>query len=92
MAVNDASHKLIAFDQLQKMIESSCTCRYCQSPVSLKQETFGVATNLYLMCIPSDKQRAVHEYALTADQMMMPAAATAPRVAPVEPIDEPRVD
>ena len=26
-AVDDASHKLIAFDQLKKMIESSCACR-----------------------------------------------------------------
>ena len=79
-AVDEASNKLIIFDQLKKMIESSCACKYCQSPVSLKQETYGVATNLYLTCIPSDKRRSVHQYSFVSDRMTTPAAAAAPPV------------
>jgi len=63
----DASTKLIQFDRLKHMIESKCACKVCGSPVRLRQETFGLATNLYLCCVPPDKRYAIHRGDAKAD-------------------------
>ena len=68
-AVDDASMKLLPYPKLKQMVEESCVCRYCKSPVLLKQETFGIATNLYLVCQPTDKCFTVHQYALPAERL-----------------------
>jgi hypothetical protein len=69
---NDAGMKLLPFNQLKSLIEGSCCCKICQRPVLLKQETLGVATNLFLECVPENKRKKPHFYSLTAEKLPTP--------------------
>jgi len=61
--------KLIPFDALKTMFTRACACKFCGSPVTLRQETFGLATNLYLTCIPRDNCFAKHQYKVSGDEI-----------------------
>jgi len=61
--------KLIPFDELKRMFRKACVCKTCGSPVKLTQETYGLATNLYLTCIPRDKRWAQHHFRIDADKI-----------------------
>jgi len=52
----DNSLKLIPYDQLKAMIQGNCVCKECHSPLIMTQETFGIATNINLFCVPCDKR------------------------------------
>jgi hypothetical protein len=73
----DAGLKLINFLELKGMVQIACRCRHCDSPVTLEQETFGLATNLYLTCIPADKRFGAHTYNLRGDEVIPSASAAA---------------
>jgi len=74
----ETTTKLITFDGLKKMIEQRCGCKFCGSPVILQQETYGLATNLYLTCVPSDRRNKVHKYDFKSDTIGgVPAPSTA---------------
>jgi len=49
-ARDHAGMKLIPFDQQKSLVETNCICKKCHSPLNLTQDTFGLATNLYLEC------------------------------------------
>jgi hypothetical protein len=84
---NDVGLKLIPFDKLKRMIEVGCACKYCGSPVTLQQETYGIATNLFLNCIPCDKRRKVHAYEIISEKIPVP-----PPVLPTLPADADAAD
>lgn len=61
----DSGAKLIPFPDLKLLIESNSVCKECAikgvvSPLKLSEETFGVATNLKLVCHPCDRRQAQH--------------------------------
>jgi len=68
----DMETKLIRYDELKRMFGSFCVCKTCGSPVKLSQETFSLATNLYLTCKPKDKRWAVHNHKIMADRIGLP--------------------
>lgn len=49
-AISDVGSKLIPFGQLKAFVESNCCCRHCHAKIEVTQETFGLATNLCLLC------------------------------------------
>jgi len=59
-SVDDNAVKLIPFPDLKQLIEENCVCKECHSPLELSQETFGLATNVCVRCLPGDKQFADH--------------------------------
>jgi len=69
---DDCSMKLIPYDELRRMIRKSCICRTCGSPVKLSQETYGLATNLYLKCCPRDRRWAVHNNKMECEEIGLP--------------------
>jgi hypothetical protein len=78
------------------MIEGSCRCKICGAPVILKQKTYGIATNLYLECCPSDGRRNKHydniisERIYTKGAAAPPPPAAAPAVAKIDGRKAPR--
>jgi len=66
---SDSYTKLIPFPKLKQMIECSCSCKYCGAPLTLRQETFGLATNLYLECNPPDGRWKKHTDEVLSDPM-----------------------
>jgi hypothetical protein len=84
---NETANKLIPFDQLKRMIEGSCCCKICGQPVILKQETFGIATNLFLECVPCDKRKKPHYSSITADRIYTKGDVLAPAASTDEKVD-----
>ena len=58
--LDNQSAKLISFPDLKSLVEMNCACKHCHSPIILLQETFGLATNLCLVCTPADKCFSCH--------------------------------
>jgi hypothetical protein len=65
----EMSNKLIQFDQLKTLIEGRCACRICGSPVLLTQDMKGLATKIYLTCIPTDKRWTPHKDSIIPEKL-----------------------
>ena len=64
----NSSMKLLSFPHMKVFFESNCKCMICGSPLTLSQETMGIATNLQLRCIPKQAGQVVHISKMSANR------------------------
>jgi len=67
--------KLIPFLKLKNLVAGSCKCRSCGSDLLLTQETHGIATNIFLTCVPCDKRKKAHKQTIESPKLVAEPAS-----------------